>query len=72
MPSHVSVENQLAEDLHRAMGMIIEEHPQSVHYQYRLVHAAIAGLLSQQSCKDPFVVRHDLGSWFFREASCPL
>ena len=72
MPSHVSVENQLAEDLQRAMGMIIEEHPQSFHYQDRLVHAAIAGFLSQLSCKDPFVVRHDLGSWFFREASCPL
>ena len=28
MPCHVSVENQLPEDLHRAMGAFIDEHPQ--------------------------------------------
>lgn len=35
MPVHVSVENQLPEDLYRAMGLFISEHPQ--WDQYRLV-----------------------------------
>ena len=69
MPPHISVENQLAEDLHRAMGAFIEEHPQ--WDQYRLVQAAIAGFLFQQGCKDPSVVRHYLGGLFRRE-SCTL
>ena len=69
MAPHVSVENQLAEDLHRAMGTFIEEHPQ--WDQYRLVQAAIAGFLLRQGCKDPSVVRHHLGGLFRRE-SCTL
>ena len=69
MAPHVSVENQLAEDLHRAMGTFIEEHPQ--WDQYRLVQAAIAGFLFQQGCKDPSVVRHYLGG-LFRLESCTL
>ena len=69
MPSHVSVENQLPEDLHHAMGTFIEEHPQ--WDQYRLVQAAIAGFLFQHGCKDPSVVRHYLGGLFNRE-SCAL
>ena len=69
MAPHVSVENQLAEDLQRAMGAFIEEHPQ--WDQYRLVQAAIAGFLFQQGCKDPSVVRHYLGGLFRRE-SCTL
>ena len=69
MTSHVSVENQLPEDLHRAMGAFIEEHS---HWdQYRLVQAAIAGFLFQQGCKDPSVVRHYLSGLFCRE-SCTL
>ena len=69
MPSHISVENQLREDLHCAMGTFIEKHP---HWdQYRLVQAAIAGFLFQQGCKDPSVVRHYLGGLFQRE-SCKL
>ena len=43
MSVHVSVENQMPEDLHRAMGVFIAEHPQ--WDQYRLVQAAIAGFL---------------------------
>ena len=70
MPARVSVENQLAEDLHRDMGMFIEEHPQ--WDQYRLVQAAIAGFLFQQGCKDPSVLRHYLGGLFSREESCTL
>ena len=70
MPAHVSVENQLAEDLHRAMGTFIEEHPQ--WDQYRLVQAAIAGFLFQQGCKDPSVLRHYLGGLFCRGESCTL
>ena len=69
MPSHVSVENQLPEDLHRALGVFIEEHPQ--WDQYRLVQAAIAGFLFQQGCKDPSVLRHYLAGLFRRE-SCTL
>ena len=69
MSPNVSVENQLAEDLHLAMGTFIEEHPQ--WDQYRLVQAAIAGFLFQQGCKDPSVMRHHLGGLFCRE-SCTL
>ena len=70
MPARVSVENQLAEDLHRDMGMFIEEHPQ--WDQYRLKQASIAEFLLQHGCKDPSVVRHDLGALFYREESCTL
>ncbi len=35
------------------------------------VHAAIAGFLFQQGCKDPSVLRHDLGGLLLLE-SCPL
>ena len=65
----ISVENQLPEDLHRAMGAFIEEHPN--WDQYRLVQAAIAGFLFQQGCKAPSVVRHYLSGLFCRE-SCTL
>ena len=69
MPSHVSVENQLPEDLHQAMGTFIEEHP---HWdQYRLVQEAIAGFLFQQGCKDPSVVRHYFRG-LLRQESCTL
>ena len=67
MPVHVSVENQMPEDLHHAMGVFIEEHPQ--WDQYRLVQAAIAGFLFQQGCKDRAVVRHYLGGLFRRDPS---
>ena len=70
MPARVSVENQLAEDLHRDMGMFIEEHPQ--WDKYRLEQASIAEFLLQHGCKDPSVVRHDLGVLFYREESCTL
>ena len=65
MPSHISVENQLPEDLHHAMGAFIEKHPQ--WDQYRLVQAAIAGFLFQQGCKAPSAARHHLGGLFPRE-----
>ena len=65
MPVHVSVENQLPEDLHRAMGFFIAKHP---HWdQYRLVQAAIAGFLFQQGCKERAVVEHYLRGLFQRE-----
>ena len=70
MPAHVGVENQLAEDLHRAMGMLIEEH--LLWDRYRLVQAAIAGVLFHQGCKDPWLVRHYCGGLFCREGSCTL
>ena len=70
MAPHVSVENQLAEDLHRDMGMFIEEHP--LWDQYRLMQVSIAEFLLQHGCKDPSVVRHDLGALFYREESCTL
>lgn len=67
MPIHVSVENQLPEDLYRAMGAFISEHPQ--WDQYRLVQAAIAGFLFQQGCKERSVVRHYLGGLFRRSTA---
>ena len=70
MPARVSVENQLAEDLHRAMGMLIEEH--LLWDRCRLVQAAIAGVLFHQGCKDPLLVRHYCGGLFCREGSCTL
>ena len=45
MPPHVSVENQLPQDLYEAMGRFISSHPQ--WDQYRLVQVAIAGFLFQ-------------------------
>ena len=69
IPIHVSVENQMPEDLHRAMAAFIAGHPQ--WDQYRLVQSAIAGFLFQQGCKDPAVVRHYLGGLFRRE-SCSI
>ena len=68
MPVHVSVENQLQEDIYQAMGLFISEHPQ--WDQYRLVQAAIAGFLFQQGCKERSVVRHYLGG-LFRRNDCP-
>ena len=65
IPIHVSVENQMPEDLHRAMAAFIADHPQ--WDQYRLVQSAIAGFLFQQGCKDPSVIRHYLGGLFRRE-----
>ena len=69
IPIHVSVENQMPEDLHRAMAAFIADHPQ--WDQYRLVQSAIAGFLFQQGCKDPSVIRHYLGGLFRRE-SCSI
>ena len=69
MPPHVSVENQLPEDLYRAMGGFIAEHPQ--WDQYRLVQAAIAGFLFQQGCKERTVVQHYLGGLFRKQACTP-
>ena len=69
MPCHVSVENQLPEDLHRAMGAFIDEHPQ--WDQYRLVQAAIAGFLFQQGCKERAVVQHYLSGLFRKQALTP-
>ena len=66
MPVHLSVENQMPEDLHRAMGVFIEAHPQ--WDQYRLVQSAIAGFLFQQGCKDRAVVQHYLSGLFQRDA----
>ena len=69
MPCHISVENQLPEDLHRAMGAFIDEHPQ--WDQYRLVQAAIAGFLFQQGCKERAVVQHYLSGLFRKQALTP-
>ena len=70
MPARVSVENQLSEDLHRAMGMLIEEHSQ--WDRDRLVQSAIAGVLFHQGCKNPSSVRYYFGGLFCREGSCTL
>ena len=52
------------------MGMLIEEHPR--WDRYRLVQAAIAGVLFQQRCKNPSLVRHYFAGLFCREGSCTL
>lgn len=70
MSCHVSVENQLPEDLHRALGPFIDEHPQ--WDQYRLVQAAIAGFLIQQGCKERAVVQQDLRGLFRKQALTPV
>lgn len=69
MAPHVSVENQLPEDLYDAMGRFISHHPQ--WDQYRLVQAAIAGFLFQQGCQDRAVAQHYLQGLFQRDERCP-
>ena len=41
------------------------------HVNVENVHEAIAEFLCQQGCKDPWVLRHNLGGLLLRE-SCPL
>ena len=62
MPPHVSVENQLPQDLYEAMGRFISGHPQ--WDQYRLVQVAIAGFLFQQGCEERVVAQHYLKRLF--------
>ena len=69
MAPHVSVENQLPEDLYDAMGRFIAHHPQ--WDQYRLVQAAIAGFLFQQGCQERAVAQHYLKGLFNRDERCP-
>ena len=69
MAPHVSVENQMPEDLYAAMGQFIAHHPQ--WDQYRLVQAAIAGFLFQQGCQDRAVAQHYLKGLFQRDERCP-
>ena len=63
-PSHVSIENQMPEDLFRAMREFIRVHPQ--WDQYRLMQAALAGFLFQHGCNDRAVARHYLDGLFQR------
>ncbi len=63
-PSHVSIENQMPEDLFRAMRDFIQIHPQ--WDQYRLMQAALAGFLFQHGCNDRAVARHYLDGLFQR------
>ena len=65
MPPQVSVENQLPQDLHDAMGRFIDGHPE--WDQYRLVQAAIAGFLFQQGCQERAVAQHYLKGLFRRQ-----
>ena len=72
MPAHVSMENQLPEDLYESMGRFIGDHPQ--WDQVRLVQSAIAGFLHQQGCQDRAVVKHYLNGLFRKpsDAQCNL
>ena len=63
-PSHVSIENQMPEDLFLAMREFIRLHPQ--WDQYRLMQAALAGFLVQHGCSDRAVARHYLDGLFQR------
>ena len=65
MPPHVSVENQLPQDLYEAMGRFISSHPQ--WDQYRLVQMAIAGFLCQQGCDERVVAQHYLKGLFHHQ-----
>lgn len=67
MEPHISVENQVPEDLHNAMVGFISSHPQ--WDQYRLMQAALAGFLFQQGCQEPPVVRHYLDGLFQRPST---
>ena len=62
MPPHVSVENQLPQDLYEATSRFISSHPQ--WDQYRLVQVAIAGFLFQQGCDERVVAQHYLKGLF--------
>ena len=62
VPAYVSVENQMPEELFRAMREFIRLHPQ--WDQYRLMQSALAGFLFQQGCQDKPVVRHYLDGLF--------
>ena len=62
MPPHVSVENQLPQDLYDAMGRFIESHPQ--WDQYRMVQVAIAGFLFQKGSQERVVAQHYLKGLF--------
>ncbi len=62
MPPHVSVENQLPQDLYEAMGRFIESHPQ--WDQYRLDQVAIAGFLFQQGSQERVVAQQYLKGLF--------
>ena len=64
MPAHVSVENQLPEDLYDAMGRFIREHPQ--WDQYRLMQAALAGFLLQHGVQQRDLTRRYVSSMFGR------
>ena len=66
MPVHVSMENELPQDLYDSMVQFIGNHPD--WDQYRLVQSAIAGFLHQQGCQDRAVVRHYLNGLFRRPA----
>jgi hypothetical protein len=65
-PSHVSIENQMPEDLFEAMREFIRLHPQ--WDQYRLMQAALAGFLFQHGSPDRAVARHYLDGLFQRGA----
>ena len=56
------MENQLPEDLHRAMGIFLADHPQGD--QYRMVQAAITGFLFQQGCEECAVAQHSRAGLF--------
>jgi len=66
MPAHVSMEDELPQDLYDSMVQFIGNHPD--WDQYRLVQSAIAGFLHQQGCQDRAVVRHYLNGLFRRPA----
>jgi hypothetical protein len=64
VPAYVSVENQMPEELFRAMREFIRLHPQ--WDQYRLMLAALAGFLFQHGCSDRAVAQHYLNGLFQR------
>lgn len=63
-PAHVSIVNELPQDLYDAMWGFIAAHPN--WDQYRLIQSAVAGFLFQQGCQQRAVAQHDLDGLFRR------
>ena len=68
MAPHVSVENQLPEDLYDAMGRFIADHPQ--WDQYRLVQSRHRRLPVSTGEPERVVAQHYLKGLFHRTEPC--
>jgi len=63
-PAHVSLVNEVPEDLYEAMLTFVTSHPN--WDQYRVMQVALAGFLFQQGSRERAVARHYLDGLFDR------